>query len=118
MNVAGGYAKRSPLGWSVGHHTSPSLTSSNPDIATVLRQMKIPERMTSSQALRDFLLANTEDGRNVPTGPEQVLQLNGLLLLSHLEVINALGALEERFALEHYQKFQQELKKHRKRRWW
>ncbi len=26
--------------------------------------------------------------------------------------------LEERFALEHYQKFQQELKKHRKRRWW
>lgn len=70
----------------------------DPDIATVLRQMKIPERMTSSQALRDFLLANTEDGRNVPTGPEQVLQLNGLLLLSHLEVINALGALEERFA--------------------
>lgn len=63
----------------------------DPDIATVLRQMKIPERMTSSQALRDFLLANTEDGRNVPTGPEQVLQLNGLLLLSHLEVINALG---------------------------
>lgn len=90
----------------------------DPDIATVLRQMKIPERMTSSQALRDFLLANTEDGRNVPTGPEQVLQLNGLLLLSHLEVIDALGALEERFALEHYQKFQQELKKHRKRRWW
>lgn len=90
----------------------------DPDIATVLRQMKIPERMTSSQALRDFLLANTEDGRNVPTGPEQVLQLNGLLLLSHLEVINALGALEERFVLEHYQKFQQELKKHRKRRWW
>lgn len=70
----------------------------DPDIATVLRQMKIPERMTSSQALRDFLLANTEDGRNVPTGPEQVLQLNGLLLLSHLEVINALGALEERFS--------------------
>lgn len=31
----------------------------DPDIATVLRQMKIPERMTSSQALRDFLLANT-----------------------------------------------------------
>lgn len=39
----------------------------DPDIATVLRQMKIPERMTSSQALRDFLLANTEDGRNVPS---------------------------------------------------
>lgn len=89
----------------------------NPDMATVLRNMKVPERMTSSQALRDFLLANTEAGQDMPRGQEQLLQLNGLLLLSHLEVINALGALEERFAMEHYQKFQQELGKRKKRRW-
>ncbi|QUR67703.1 hypothetical protein [Mycobacterium spongiae] len=89
----------------------------NPDIATVLRSMKVPERMTSSRALRDFLLANTDDGQQMPRGQEQLLQLNGLLLLSHLEVINALGALEERFALEHYQKFQQELNKPKRRRW-
>jgi hypothetical protein len=89
----------------------------NPDMATILRNMKVPERMTGSQALCAFLLARTEQGENVPDSQEQLKQLNGLLILSHLEVINALGALEERIAVAQYNQFQAELKKSRRRRW-
>ncbi|CAM4348851.1 hypothetical protein MB901379_02673 [Mycobacterium basiliense] len=88
----------------------------DPDMAAMLRQLKVPERMTSSQALRDFLLANTEDDE--PSSPEKLRQLNGLLLLSHLEVVNALGAMEQQSAEQHYEKFRREIeKKTRKRRW-
>lgn len=68
----------------------------NPELATVLRNMKVPERMTGSQALRAFLLEHAEDA---PKSPEELQQLNGLILISHLELVNALGVLEERFAL-------------------
>jgi hypothetical protein len=79
--------------------------------------MKVPERMTGSQALRDFLLIHIDDEESLDT-PERLKQLNGLLILSHLEVVNALGALEERSALQHYEKVRDEItKKSRKRRW-
>jgi hypothetical protein len=69
----------------------------NPDMATILRHMKVPERMTGSQALRDFLQIYVDDEEGLDT-PERLKQLNGLLILSQLEVINALGAMEERSA--------------------
>ena len=43
----------------------------NPDLANVLRNMKVPERLTASQALRAYLLAQTESGHDMPTD-EQV----------------------------------------------
>ncbi|AYE96169.1 hypothetical protein C0J29_16520 [Mycobacterium paragordonae] len=66
-----------------------------PEMATVLRQMKVPERMKGSQALRDFLLIYVDDEESVAANPERLKQLNGLMILSQLEIINALGALEE-----------------------
>ncbi|MHA7652481.1 hypothetical protein ACX9NE_23930 [Mycobacterium sp. ML4] len=66
-----------------------------PEMATVLRQMKVPERMKGSQALRDFLLIYVDDEESIAANPERLKQLNGLMILSQLEVINALGALEE-----------------------
>ncbi len=66
-----------------------------PDMATVLRQMKVPERMKGSQALRDFLLIYVDDEESIAANPERLKQLNGLMILSQLEIINALGALEE-----------------------
>lgn len=66
-----------------------------PEMATVLRQMKVPERMKGSQALRDFLLVYVDDEESVAANPERLKQLNGLMILSQLEIINALGALEE-----------------------
>jgi hypothetical protein len=41
----------------------------NPDLANVLRNMKVPERLTASQALRAYLLAQAEGGHDMPTGP-------------------------------------------------
>ncbi|OBK15853.1 hypothetical protein [Mycobacterium asiaticum] len=66
-----------------------------PDMAAILRQMKVPERMTGSKALRDFLRIYVDDQDAIENNPERLKQLNGLLILSQLEVINALGALEE-----------------------
>ncbi len=66
-----------------------------PDMAAVLRQMKVPERMKGSQALRDFLLIYVDDEESIAANPERLKQLNGLMILSQLEIINALGALEE-----------------------
>jgi hypothetical protein len=90
----------------------------NPDMAAVLRNMKVPERMTSSQALRDFLLNHLEDDEATASSQAQLKQLNGLLILSHLEVVNALGALEGTAAEKHVEKFRDEVnKKYRRRRW-
>ncbi|MGB9223234.1 hypothetical protein [Mycobacterium sp.] len=90
----------------------------NPDMAAVLRNMKVPERMTSSQALRDFLLNHLEDDEATASSAAQLKQLNGLLILSHLEVVNALGALEGAAAEKHVEKFRDEVnKKYRRRRW-
>lgn len=87
------------------------------DMGTILRQIKVPEQMKGSQALRDFLLVYVDDEESLAT-PERLKQLNGLLILSHLEVVNALGALEERAATQHVEKFRQDInKKYRKRRW-
>ena len=71
-----------------------------PAMATILRQMKVPERMTGSQALRDFLLIYVDDQDAIANNPDRLKQLNGLLLLSQLEVINALGALEENAVIQ------------------
>ncbi len=90
----------------------------NPDMAAVLRNMKVPERMTSSQALRDFLLNHLEDDEATASSAAQLKQLNGLLILSHLEVVNALGALEAAAAEKHVEKFRDDVnKKYRRRRW-
>lgn len=69
-----------------------------PDMASILRQMKVPERMKGSQALRDFLLIYVDDEESIAENPERLKQLNGLLIFSQLEVINALGAMEENAA--------------------
>lgn len=91
----------------------------NPDMATILRHMKVPELMAGSQALRDFLLIHIDDEEALANNPERLKQLNGLLILSHLEVVNALGTLESASAERHVQKFRDEInKKYRKRRWW
>jgi hypothetical protein len=90
----------------------------NPDMAAVVRNMKVPERMTSSQALRDFLLNHLEDDEATASGQAQLTQLIELLILSHLEVINALGALEGPAAEKHVEKPRDDVnKKYRRRRW-
>ncbi|BDB42452.1 MULTISPECIES: hypothetical protein [Mycobacterium] len=71
-----------------------------PDLATVLRNMKVPERMAGSQALRNFLLVYIDDQESLENNPERLKQLNGLMILSQLEVINALGTLEEKARAE------------------
>ncbi|QLL05279.1 hypothetical protein H0P51_15435 [Mycobacterium vicinigordonae] len=81
-----------------------------PDMATVLRNMKVPERMTGSQALRNFLLVYIDDQDSIENNPERLKQLNGLMILSQLEVINALGTIDERARV-------QIDKRSRKRRW-
>jgi len=89
----------------------------SPDMATILRNMKVPERMTGSQALRDFLLIYVDDEESLAS-PERLKQLNGLLILSHLEVVNALGAVEARSAEQHVENFRQQLnRKPLWRRW-
>ncbi|GFG65192.1 hypothetical protein MKUB_26820 [Mycobacterium kubicae] len=90
----------------------------SPDMSTILRQMKVPERMTGSQALRNFLLTYVDDEDTLTDNPERLKQLNGLLILSHLEVVNALGALEESAAQQHYNKFRAEIDKRTKKRRW
>jgi hypothetical protein len=90
----------------------------NPDMAAVVRNMKVPERMTSSRALRDFLLNRLEDDEATASGQVQLTQLIELLILSHLEVVNALGALEGSAAEKPVEKFRDEVsKKYRRRRW-
>ncbi|VBA58509.1 hypothetical protein [Mycobacterium attenuatum] len=88
----------------------------NPDMATILRGMKVPEQMTGSQALRDFLLIYIDDQESLANNPERLKQLNGLLILSHLEVVNALGSLEAAAAEQHVEKFRKEI--NRRKRWW
>ncbi|OBK21389.1 hypothetical protein A5634_10225 [Mycobacterium asiaticum] len=85
-----------------------------PDMATILRQMKVPERMKGSQALRDFLLIYVDDEESIAANPDRLKQLNGLMILSQLEVINALGALEEN-AVNQYRAAVE--RRGRKRRW-
>lgn len=85
-----------------------------PDMASVLRQMKVPERMKGSQALRDFLLIYVDDQESLAANPERLKQLNGLMILSQLEVVNALGVLEEN-AVTQYQAALD--KRNRRRRW-
>lgn len=62
-----------------------------------LRGLMVPENMKASQALKDFLLSKAESG-GAPTDPTTAavdLQMTlGLLISSHLEVVNALGAME------------------------
>jgi hypothetical protein len=89
----------------------------NPDMGTILRNMKVPERMTGSQELRNYLISYVERGESQPNAEEQH-KLNWLLVFSHLEVLNALGALEEQIALAQYNRFQTELKRSRKRGRW
>jgi hypothetical protein len=69
------------------------------DLAAILRNMKIPENLSASQALREYLLAQSEGRPQLPERDEELQkQTTTLLLLSHLEVVNALGALEERMS--------------------
>ncbi|AGZ49053.1 hypothetical protein PJK45_23440 [Mycobacterium kansasii] len=90
----------------------------NPDMATILREMKIPEQLTGSQALRDFLLIYIDDQESLANNPERLKQLNGLLILSHLEVVNALGSLEAAAAEQHVEKFRKEINRKYRKRWW
>lgn len=80
--------------------SSPESGGPNAEMAEVLRNMKIPLRMTNSHLLREFLLDRTERNVVVDQNPEEIAALNGLLVLSHLEVVNALGAIEEAIAIQ------------------
>ena len=76
----------------------------DPDLADVLRNIKVPENLTASHALRAYLLAQLEGRVELPKDDEQQKKMNLLLLLSHLEVVNALGALEERMTSQQNRK--------------
>jgi len=70
----------------------------NPDVGiTSLRNMLVPENMQASQALKDFFLNKAE--RGVSTDPaeqmEDLTKTLTLLIASHLEVVNVLGAMEQ-----------------------
>ena len=91
--------------------------SDDNDMASILRQMKVPERMTGSQALRDFLQIYVDDEDAIANNPERLKQLNGLLILSQLEVINALGAMEEA-AVAQREFYRAEIEKRGRRRRW
>lgn len=91
--------------------------SDDNDMAGILRQMKVPERMTGSQALRDFLQIYVDDQDAIANNPERLKQLNGLLILSQLEVINALGAMEEA-AVAQREHYRAEIEKRGRRRRW
>jgi hypothetical protein len=91
--------------------------SDDNDMASILRQMRVPERMTGSQALRDFLQIYVDDEDAIANNPERLKQLNGLLILSQLEVINALGAMEEAFMVQQQNYLAEIEKRSRKRRW-
>lgn len=70
----------------------------DPNAAAALRNMKVPENMASSQALKDFLISQSETDPTTTTLDDQLKahqQLLALLVGSHLEVVNVLGALEE-----------------------
>jgi hypothetical protein len=69
----------------------------NPDVGIEsLRNLMVPENMKASQALRDFFLSKAEAG--VTADPAQTMadwtQTLALLVSSHLEVVNVLGAME------------------------
>lgn len=70
----------------------------DPNAIAGLRSLKVPEKMNASKALKDFLISQTETDQS-SAGIEQQLkanrQLMALLIGSHLEVVHALGALEE-----------------------
>jgi hypothetical protein len=75
-----------------------------PDLAATLRKMKVPENLSASQALRAYLVAQLEGQLELSEDEEQQKQMTMLLLLSHLEVVNALGALEERMNSPQFKK--------------
>lgn len=64
----------------------------------VLHNLKVPEKMSAGRALRDFLISQSETDHS-SAGLEQRLEVNrqlmALLLGSHLEVVQFIGALEE-----------------------
>lgn len=91
--------------------------SDDNDMASILRQMKVPERMTGSQALRDFLQIYVDDQNAIAENPERLKQLNGLMILSQLEVINALGTIEEASIAQSEQYLAAMEKRGRRRRW-
>jgi hypothetical protein len=68
-------------------------------------QPRLGERLAQ---VRAYLLVQIEVGHDMPTDEEQLKQVNWLMVLSHLEIVNALGALEERMASAQYR---------RRRRW-
>ncbi|HTQ18304.1 hypothetical protein [Mycobacterium sp.] len=89
----------------------------NPEMATILRNMKVPEQMSGSQELRNYLVSYIERGDSEPDPAEQH-KLNWLLVISHLEVVNALGALEEHMNSAQSSRSRSEVKRSRKRGRW
>lgn len=70
----------------------------DPNAIAGLRSMRVPEGMSTSQALKDFLIIQSQVDQSSTTIDEQInahRQLLGLLIASHLEVVNILGAIEE-----------------------
>lgn len=70
----------------------------NPEAVAGLRDIKVPAGMNATQALKEFLVSQAGiDQSSVPL--QQQLNANQQLLVlligSHLEVVNTLGALEE-----------------------
>ncbi|ORV86559.1 hypothetical protein AWC11_17250 [Mycobacterium interjectum] len=70
----------------------------DPNAIAGLRSMRVPEGMGSSQALKDFLIVQSQVDQSSTSLDEQInahRQMLGLLIASHLEVVNILGAIEE-----------------------
>ena len=86
----------------------------NPDMATVLRDTKAPERTAGSQAVRAYPLSRLEQGEHAVDSAEEVKRLDRMRLISHLEV----GAREERIAFAPYDNFGEKLERsHKCKRW-
>jgi hypothetical protein len=69
-----------------------------PTSLETLRNLKVPSQMANSKALRDFLVEQAEnvDAPKTSTeGLEAFKKILALLTSSHLEVVNALGSMEE-----------------------
>jgi hypothetical protein len=66
------------------------------DGIAILRNLMVPENMKASQALKDFLLNQAERGPTTDPaqGAADFQATLGLLISSHLEVVNILGAME------------------------
>lgn len=76
----------------------------NPDTVAILRNVRIPAAMVNSEQLRDFLLEKAECGDDSPPAGES--RLLNLVVASHLEILNVLGALEEGLAAETQKKIE------------